>query len=61
MSNPREYHSETLDRLDKEIKNDPWHLKIKRWWSLQKWLWTCRTRFIWDLDYPKNIFRKKNK
>ena len=59
MSNLREHKSEILDRLDSETKNDPWHIKIKRWWRIQKWLWTCRTRFIWDLNYSNNFFKKK--
>jgi len=49
----------TLRRLVKEMKNDPWHVKLRRWFRLQRWVWMCRTRWIWDLDYEHNIFRKK--
>lgn len=44
--------------LNDEMKNDPWHVKLRRWLRLQRWLWMCRTRWIWDLDYEHNIFRK---
>jgi hypothetical protein len=49
----------TLKRLTEEMRNDPWHVKLRRWWRLQRWVWMCRTRWIWDLDYEHNIFRKK--
>lgn len=48
-----------LKQLIEEMKNDPWHVKLRRWWRLQRWVWMCRTRWIWDLDYERNIFRKK--
>jgi hypothetical protein len=51
--------SKTLERILEEMKNDPWHVKLRRWWSLRLWVWTCRTRWIWDLSYERNIFRKK--
>lgn len=44
--------------LTNQMKNDPWHVKLRRWLRLQKWLWMCRTRWIWDLDYEHNIFKK---
>ena len=49
----------TLRRLVKEMENDPWHVKLRRWFRLQRWVWMCRTRWIWDLNYEHNIFRKK--
>ena len=48
-----------IKQLTEEMKNDPWHVKLRRWWRLQRWVWMCRTRWIWDLDYEHNIFRKK--
>ena len=51
--------SKTLDRLLTEMENDPWYVKLRRWWRVKKWVWTCRTRWIWDLEYKHNIFRKK--
>jgi len=48
-----------IKQLTEEMKNDPWHVKLRRWWRLQRWVWMCRTRWIWDLDYEQNIFRKK--
>jgi len=58
MKKAREYHSEVLEKLDQEMKNDPWYKKLRRWINLQKWIWICRTRFIWDFNYH-NIFKKK--
>ena len=51
--------SKTLDRILKKMENDPWHVKLRRWWRVRLWVWTCRTRWIWDLEYERNIFRKK--
>ena len=48
-----------LKQLIEEMKNDPWHVKLRRWFRLQRWVWMCRTRWIWDLNYEHNIFRKK--
>jgi hypothetical protein len=53
--------SKTLERILKEMENDPWYVKLKRWWGVRLWVWTCRTRWIWDIEYERNIFRKKNK
>jgi len=52
--------TKTVERLLKEMENRPWHLKLRDWWNIKLWVWTCRTRFIWDLSYERNIFRKKN-
>jgi hypothetical protein len=51
--------SKTIERLLKEMENDPWHVKLRRWWRVKLWVWTCRTRFIWDLSYQHNIFKKR--
>jgi hypothetical protein len=48
-----------LKQLIKEMKNDPWHVRLRRWFRLQRWVWMCRTRWIWDLNYEHNIFKKK--
>ncbi len=48
-----------LKQLVEEMRNDPWHVRLRRWWRLELWVWRCRTRWIWDLDYEHNIFRKK--
>jgi hypothetical protein len=53
--------TKTVDRLLKEMENDPWHIKLRRWWRVRLWVWTCRTRWIWDLEYERNIFRKNKK
>jgi hypothetical protein len=48
-----------IKQLTEEMKNGPWHVKLRRWFRLQRWVWMCRTRWIWDLNYEHNIFRKK--
>jgi hypothetical protein len=48
-----------LKQLIEEMKNYPWHVKLRRWFRLQRWVWMCRTRWVWDLDYEHNIFKKK--
>ena len=50
-----------LKDLTDEMKNDPWYVKLRRWWRLQRWVWMCQTRFIWDLTYEKNIFKWKKR
>jgi hypothetical protein len=54
-----ERESGILKQLVEEMRNDPWHVKLRRWWRLERWVWRCRTRWLWDLDYEHNIFRKK--
>jgi hypothetical protein len=51
--------SDVLKKILEEMENDPWHVKLRRWWRLQVWVYTCRTRWIWDLSYENNIFKKK--
>lgn len=59
MKPAKEYKGEILDKLLREMELDPWYVKLRRWFHLQKWLLICRLRFIWDLEYKHNIFRKK--
>lgn len=51
--------SNILKNLIDEMESDPWYIKLRRWFCVKKWVWMCRTRFIWDLTYKKNIFKKK--
>ena len=53
--------SKTVQRLMDEMENDPWYIRLKRWFNLQRWVLMCRTRWIWDLNYEHNIFKNKNK
>ena len=55
----RPYHSKTIERLQQQYDSLPWYKKLKIWFDIQKWIWTCRTRFIWDLSYQRNIFKRK--
>ena len=52
--------TKTVERLLKEMENDPWHDKLRHWWRVWVRVRICRTRWIWDLDYQHNIFRKRN-
>jgi hypothetical protein len=51
--------SKIIEDLLIRMESDPWHIKLRRWWRLQVWVFICKTRFIWDLSYQHNIFRKK--
>jgi hypothetical protein len=54
----RKYTSPVLKKLEEEMKNDPWYVKLKLWFNLQKWVLMCRTRKYWDKTYQHYIFRK---
>lgn len=60
MNKPRKYHSKVIEELLQQYDNLPWYKKLKIWFNTQRWVWMCRTRFIWDLNYQHNIFKKKN-
>ena len=49
------------EELLKEMEKDPWHVKLRRWWRLKVWLYTCLTRKYWDKEFEGYIFKKKNK
>ena len=59
VKQPRKYRSPVVDRLFKEMENDPWYVKLKRWYMVEKWVLICRTRKFWDKSYQHYIFRKK--
>jgi hypothetical protein len=51
--------NKVVQQLMDEMEKDPWHVKLRRWWRLQVWVWTCRTRWVWDKTYEGYIFKKK--
>ena len=57
----RKYTSPLLESLINEMDNDPWYIKLKRWFRLKKWLFTCLTRRYWDKSYENYVFKKKEK
>lgn len=59
MSKLRGYRSPVIDRLIRQMEQDPWHVKLRRWWRLKIWVWTCLTRKYWDKEYQHYIFKKK--
>lgn len=60
MSRPRVYRSTVLDRIMREMEQDPWHVKLRMRWRLKLWVWKCLTRKYWDKEYQHYIF-KRNK
>jgi hypothetical protein len=59
MSKLRGYRSPVLDRIIRQMEQDPWHVKLRRWWRLKVWVWMCLTRKYWDKEYQHYIFKKK--
>jgi len=55
----RKYRSPVLQKLLEESKKDPWYIKLRRWYRLQKWVLVCRTRKFWGKGYKHYIFRSK--
>lgn len=55
----KKHKSEVVEKLMTEMENDPWHVKLKRWWKLKIWVWTCLTRKYWDKSYKNYIFKSK--
>jgi hypothetical protein len=49
----RVYHSETLEDMENEMRNDPWYKKLRHWYSLNKWMFVCYTRKYWDKTLRK--------
>lgn len=48
-----------IQKLLDEMEKDPWYVKLKRWWRLKIWTWTCLTRKYWDKSYSGYIFKRK--
>lgn len=49
--------SKTVQRLMNQMEKDSWHIKLRRWWKLKVWVWTCLTRKYWDKTYDGYIFK----
>ena len=56
----RKYRSPVVERLFEEMKDDPWYIKLKRWYVVEKWVLICRTRKFWDKTYEYYLFKKNN-
>jgi hypothetical protein len=39
----RVYEYDVIAQLKAEMAADPWHVKARRWWTVQSWFW----RRIW--------------
>ena len=59
MNTPRKHRSPTVQRLFDKMENDPWWVKLKRWWRVEWWVLTCLTRKYWDKTFEDYIFKKK--
>ena len=56
-----EIHSKIMqDALD-EMKRDSWYVKLKRWFRVRMWIYTCLTRKYWDKTYEGYIFKRRQK
>ena len=55
----RIHRSPTVQRLLDKMENDPWYIKLRRWWRLKVWVYTCLTRKYWDKSFEGYIFKKK--
>lgn len=51
--------SKVVQRLMNQMEKDPWHVKLKRWYNLEKWVLICRTRKYWDKQYQNYIWEKR--
>lgn len=55
----RRYRSPVIQQILDETEKDPWYIKLKRWYRLQRWIFICRTRKFWDREYQHFIFKSK--
>ena len=53
------YHSTIMQEIREKMDKDPWHVKLKRWYRVRVWIYTCLTRRYWDKTYSGYIFKKK--
>ena len=53
--------SKVVQRILDDMEKDPWYVKLKRWYSVEKWVLICRTRKYWDKEYQHYIWKKKEK
>ena len=51
--------SEITQRILDEMKKDPWYVKLRRWYRIEKWIIICQTRKYWDKSFEGYIFKKK--
>lgn len=36
--------SEIIKEILTKMENDPWHVKIRRWWRNKRWFWKANIR-----------------
>lgn len=53
--------SKKVQELLDEMENDPWCVKLRRWYNLKVWTYRCLTRKYWDKSFDGYIFKKKIK
>jgi hypothetical protein len=59
MNNARKHNSPIIKNIMVEMDNDPWYVKLKRWFNLKMWLYKCISRKYWDKTYRHYIFKSK--
>lgn len=51
--------SKVIQQLLDEMKQDPWYIKLRRWFKVRQWVFVCLTRKYWDKTYSGYIFKRK--
>ena len=41
------------------MEQDVWHIKLRRWVKVRKWMFICLNRKYWDKTYSRYIFKNK--
>lgn len=52
---PESVRSPVLEKILEEMERDPWHVKLKRWWRVEKFAWICLMRWEWNRYLDKLI------
>lgn len=58
MSKIRKINNPIIKEILEEMENDPWYVKLARWYRLQKWVLICKSRKYWDKSFSGYIFKK---
>lgn len=51
--------SKVAQRLLDEMEQDPWYIKLRRWYRVKLWVFICLTRKYWDKTYSGYVFKNK--
>ena len=48
IHNSNEMRSPIVKKILEEMDRDPWYVKLRRWFRLQRWVMVCKTRKYWE-------------